>query len=185
VHFFAAFALIHVVVAAALWAVPLEAWKANRLYSRLVLQFRTAEVVDKLAAYKGFEPATDNYTLSSILSYYAGRYFFVFGAGTSHARQDDIVTDVRAFDGKDILVVRRDPPPEQDYRPYFRSVEFRSFEVSGATVYVVLGRGFDYAAYREGVLTMVRDRWYRIPGALPVGACYFREKYFRGEALGR
>jgi hypothetical protein len=178
VRFFAAFAVLHVVAAAALWAVPLEAWKSNRLYSRLVLQFRTAEVVDKLAAFKGFEPATDNYTLSSILSYYAGRYFFVFGAGTSHARHDDIVTDVRAFDGKDIMVVRRDPPPEQDYRPYFRSVELQSFEVSGTTIHVVLGRGFNYAAYRAGVLTMVRDRWYRIPGALPVGACYFREKYF-------
>jgi 4-amino-4-deoxy-L-arabinose transferase-like glycosyltransferase len=185
VRFFAAFALLHVVTAAALWAVPLEAWKSNRLYSRLVLQFRTAEVVEKLDAFKGFAPATDNYTLSSILSYYAGRYFFVFGAGTSHARHDDIVADVRALDGKDILVVRRDPPPEQDYRPYFRSVEFRSFEVSGTTIHVVLGRGFDYAAYREGVLRMVRDRWYRIPGALPVGACYFREKYFPGEALRR
>lgn len=184
-RFFAAFAVLHGVAAAALWAVPLEAWKSNRLYSRLVLQFRTAEVVEKLAEFKGFEPATDNYTLSSILSYYAGRYFFVFGAGTSHARHDDIVTDVRAFDGKDILVVRRDPPPGQDYRPYFRTVEFRSFEVSGTTLHVVLGRGFHYAAYREGVLKMVRDRWYRIPGALPVGACYFREKYFPLEAGGR
>ena len=146
---------------------------------------RTAEVAEKPAEFQGFEPAPDNYPLSSILSYYAGRYFFVFGAGTSHARHDDIVTDVRAFDGKDILVVRRDPPPEQDYRPYFRTVEFRSFEVSGTTLHVVLGRGFHYAAYREGVLKMVRDRWYRIPGALPVGACYFREKYFPLEAGGR
>ncbi|MBS0337809.1 MAG: glycosyltransferase family 39 protein [Proteobacteria bacterium] len=185
VRFFAAFALLHVVAAAALWAVPLEAWKSNRLYSRLVLQFRTAEVVDKLAGFKGFEPATDNYTLSSILSYYAGRYFFVFGAGTSHARHDDIVTDVRAFDGKDILVVRRDPPPEQDYRPYFRSVEFRSIEVAGTTIHLVLGRGFDYAAYREGVLRLVRDRWYRIPAMLPVGACYFRARYFPAEPGAR
>lgn len=185
VRFFAVFALIHVVAAAAVWVAPLEAWKSSRLYSRLVLQFRTAEVAGKLEAYKGFVPATDNYTLSSILSYYAGRYFFVFGAGTSHARHDDIVTDVRAFDGRDILVARRDPPPEQDYRPYFRSVEFTSFEVAGTTIHAVLGRGFDYAAYREGVLKMVRDRWYRIPGALPVGACYFRDKYFPGERPGR
>ena len=185
VKVFAVFALVHVAVAAALWAVPLEAWKSNRLYSRLVLQFRTAEVVAKLEEFKGYEPATDNYTLSSILSYYAGRYFFVFGAGTSHARHDDIVTDVRRFAGKDILIVRRDPPPEQDYRPYFREVGFRTFEVSGATLHVVLGRGFDYMAYREGVLKTVRDRWYRIPAMLPIGQCYFCEKYFPGDACGR
>ena len=182
---FAVFALVHVAAAAALWAVPLEAWKSSRLYSRLVLQLRTAEVVQNIAAYQGYELATDNYTLSSVLSYYAGRYFFVFGAGTSHARHDDIVTDVRRFAGKDILIVRRDPPPEQDYRPYFREIELRKFEVSGATVHVVLGRGFDYTAYREGVLKPVRDRWYRIPAALPIGACYFCDRYFPGEACGR
>ena len=185
VKFFAAFGLVHVIVAVVLAAVPLETWQSSRLYSRLVLQFRTAQVVDKLAAFRDFEPATDNYTLSSILSYYAGRYFFVFGAGTSHARHDDIVTDVRKFDGRDIIVVRRDPPPEQDYRPYFKSVEFRSIEVAGTTLHLVLGRGFDYAAYREGVLKSVRDRWYRIPTFLPIGQCYYCDKYFPGEPCGR
>jgi 4-amino-4-deoxy-L-arabinose transferase-like glycosyltransferase len=185
VRFFAVFAVLHAVLAGVLAAVPLEAWKSTRLYSRLVLQFRTPEVVEKLAPYKDYIPATDNYTLSSILSYYAGRYFFVFGAGTSHARHDDIVTDVRAFDGKNILVVRRDPPPEQDYRPYFKSVEFRTLEVSGTTLHVVLGQGFDYRAYRENVLKMVRDRWYRIPPLLPIGSCYFCERYFAGDSCGR
>ncbi|MEO8203061.1 MAG: glycosyltransferase family 39 protein [Betaproteobacteria bacterium] len=181
----AAIALLHGGGAVVLWAVPLETWQSSRLYSRLVLQFRTAEVVEKLRPFAGYQTATDNYTLSSILSYYAGRYYFVFGAGTSHARHDDIVTDVRSFDGKDIMIVRRDPPPEQDYRPYFRAIELRSVEVAGTTVHVVLGKGFDYAAYREGVLRQVRDRWYRIPAALPVGHCYFCEKYFPGEACGR
>jgi hypothetical protein len=184
VRFFAVFAVLHMVLAGVLAAVPLEAWKSTRLYSRLVLQFRTPQVVDKLAAYKDYIPATDNYTLSSILSYYANRYFFVFGAGTSHARHDDIVTDVRGFQGKDILIVRREPPPEQDYRPYFKSIELRTIEVSGTTIHLVLGKGFDYAAYKEGVLKMVRDRWYRIPAGLPIGHCYFCERYFQGDAGG-
>lgn len=185
VRLFAAFAVLHGLVAGVLSAVPLEAWKSTRFYSRLVLQFRTPEVVDKLAPYKSYLPATDNYTLSSILSYYAGRYFFVFGAGTSHARHDDILTDVRAFDGKDIMIVRRDPPPEQDYRPYFKTIEIRSIQASGTTIHLVLGQGFDYKAYREGVLEKVRDRWYRIPGMLPVGSCYFCERHFAGDACGR
>jgi hypothetical protein len=63
------------------------------------------------------------------------------------------------------------------YRPYFREVESRRFEVRGASFHAVLGRGFNYAAYREGVLKPVRERWYRIPAALPVGACYFFDRY--------
>lgn len=185
VRFFAVFALLHMGLAGVLAAVPLETWKSTRLYSRLVLQFQTPAVVDQLAAYKDYIPATDNYTLSSVLSYYAGRYFFVFGAGTSHARHDDIITDVRRFEGKDILIVRREAPPEQDYRPYFKTVEFRTIEVSATTIHLVLGKGFDYGAYREGVLKRVRDRWYRIPAVLPVGTCYFCERYFPGDACGR
>ena len=184
--FFAAFAVLHGLVAVVAAALPLETWKSNRMYSRLVLQFRTPQVVEKLAPYnKDYVLATDNYTLSSILSYYAGQYFFVFGAGTSHARHDDIVTDVRRFDGRNILIVRRDPPPEQDYRPYFKSIEVRPVEVSGTTIHLVLGHGFDYKAYREGVLKQVRDRWYRIPAGLPIGRCYYCEKYFSGESCGR
>jgi 4-amino-4-deoxy-L-arabinose transferase-like glycosyltransferase len=181
VRILAVFALLHVIVAGVLAAVPLEAWKSTRFHSRLVLQFRTPQLVEKLEMYKDFVPATDNYTLSSILSYYAGRYFFVFGAGTSHARHDDIVTDIRRLEGKDILIVRRNPPPEQDYRPYFKAVEFRTVEVAGTTIHLVLGRGFDYAAYRETVLRSVRERWYRIPGALPVARCYFCDRYFPGQ----
>jgi hypothetical protein len=64
------------------------------------------------------------------------------------------------------------------YRPYFRSVEYRTFVLSGASFHLVLGRGFDYAAYRERVLAPVRDRYYRIPSYLPQGRCYFCERYF-------
>ena len=38
------------------------------VYSRLVLQFRAADLVDRLAPYKDFVPATDNYTLSSLVA---------------------------------------------------------------------------------------------------------------------
>ena len=48
----------------------------------------------------------------------------------------------------------------------------------GATFQLVLGRGFDYVAYRDGVLTAVRDRYYRIPAYLPQGACWLCQRYF-------
>src|SRR5258708_4129360 len=80
--------------------------------------------------------------------------------------------------GKNILVLRKDPPGHADYRPYFRSVEYREFAVSGATFHLALGRGFDFAEYRERVLKPVRERFYAIPRYLPQGRCYFCERYF-------
>ena len=51
--------------------------------------------------------------------------------------------------------------------------------------YAVLGQGFDYRAYHRGVLEPVRDRYYRIPAWLPVGRCYFCERYFGGAQCAR
>jgi hypothetical protein len=101
----------------------------------------------------------------------------VFGAGSSHARHDDILTDWRRFDGGDLLVFRREPPDLERYRPFFRDVEAQTASARGTTHYAVLGRGFDYAAYRARVLAEVNARWYRIPPSLPVGGCYFFERY--------
>ena len=105
-------------------------------------------------------------------------YVPVFGEASSHARHDDLLTDFRRFDRRNILVFTKNAPVDRDYRPYFRSVEYRSFSLSGAEFHLVLGRGFDYAAYREGVLAKMRDRYYAIPWYLPQGNCYFCERYF-------
>jgi len=105
-------------------------------------------------------------------------YVPVFGAASSHARHDDILTDFRQLDGRNMLVFRKNAPADDDYRPYFRTVEYRTFELSGATFHLVLGSGFNYAAYRDRVLAPLRERYYRIPSYLPQRSCYFCERYF-------
>jgi len=109
----------------------------------------------------------------------AGRppYVFVFGEASSHARHDDLVTDFRRLAGRNILVLRKSPPQDADYKPYFASVEYRDFDIAGARYYLVLGRGFDYPAYRTAVLEKVRQRYYGVPSYLPHGACVFCERY--------
>ena len=117
------------------------------------------------------------YSVGAELSYHTGRHVAVFGTGSSHARQDDIDTDWRRFDGRDLLILQREPPELGRYRPYFREVEAREVPALGTVHYAVLGRNFDYAAYRAGVLSVVRERWYRIPAWLPRASCFFFERY--------
>jgi hypothetical protein len=126
---------------------------------------------------EGATLAYESYSMAAVLSFHTKRVVPVFGPGSSHARHDDILTDWRSQQGRDLLILGRDEPRLQNYRPYFRTVQARRVEARGATYHAVLGRGFDYAAYREGVLKPVRERWYRIPPALPVGRCYFFERY--------
>jgi hypothetical protein len=49
----------------------------------------------------------------------------------------------------------------------------------------VKGTGFDYPAYRDGVLAEVRRKYYAIPTWLPQRACYMCDRYFPGEQCRR
>ncbi len=178
-RFFAALAALHVVAIGVLAAVPLEAWKSARLHSRAVFLARAPELVQAVEPLLDrYALASDSYSGAALLAYHARRAVPVFGPGSSHARHDDILTDWRAYRGRDLLVLRREPPVAEDYRPYFRELELRTISAAGASFHAVLGRGFDYETYRARVLAEVRERYYRIPGWLPVGRCYFFERYF-------
>ena len=173
------FSAIHVAAIAAASALPLETWKAGRLYDGIVYHVRIHDILKELKPYEGeFEFAADGYSPAVAAAFYSNRYFFVFGTASRYARQDDIQTDFRRLDGKNILVLRKNRPEDSDYSPYFRTVEYRGFTLSGASFHIVLGRGFDFAAYREGVLKPVRERYYAVPWYLPQGSCYFCERYF-------
>jgi Dolichyl-phosphate-mannose-protein mannosyltransferase len=179
VNYLGVVSAVHVIVLIVVAMLPLETWKSSRVYDGVVYNVRIADVLRELKPYEGeFEFAADGFSPAGVASFYSNRYFFVFGTASSHGRQDDILTDFRRLDGKNILILRKNPPEDMDYRPYFRSVEYRSFTLSGATFHIVLGRGFDYSAYREKVLLPLRDRYYAIPAYLPQGRCYFCERYF-------
>jgi hypothetical protein len=87
--------------------------------------------------------------MSAVASFHARRHVSVFGAASSHARHDDILTDFRRLDGKDILVLRKDAPGDGEYGPT-SGRRIQGVSRSGATFHVVLGRGFDFAEYRSG-----------------------------------
>lgn len=185
-RFFLGFAALHVVAAFAIAALPVETWRASRLYDGVVMTVKARELLDRIEPFgRDYALAADGYSPAVTLSFNSGRYFFVFGEASSHARHDDILTDFRALEGRNILVFRKSPPRDEDYRPYFHEVQYRSFEIRGATFYLVLGRGFDYPAYRDAVLAKVRDRYYAIPTWLPQTGCYFCERYFPGQQCVR
>ena len=179
VRFFAALAVLHVAAILIVAALPADVWQSSRFYARLVFPGRVAELATAIAPDRaGMALATDSYASAALLEYYWREPVAVFGRGTSHARQDDIDTDWRSFAGRDLLILRREPPLPQDYAPYFREFQIKRFAVGGRDFHAVIGRGFDYAAYRAGILADVRERFYRIPARLPLGRCYFFERYF-------
>jgi hypothetical protein len=177
------FSAAHLAAIVLIAFLPMETWKNTKLYDGIVFMFENDEIVEKVRPYEQqqFLLAADGYTPAAIISYHYGKNFFVFGEGSLHARQDDMVTDFRQFAGRNILIVKKSAPDMSQYQPFFNRAESRQFELRGVNFYFVLGYGFDYDKYRKLVLKPIKDKYYNIPAFLPHAPCYFCEKYFPEE----
>ena len=184
--FFAGFATLHIAAILVVSRVPLETWQKTRLYDGIVLTFEHEALARELEPYKkDWVLAMDGYSNAVTLGYNLRQYVVVFGVASSHARHDDLVTDFRALSGRNFLILRKSEPKLDDYSKYFRGVTVDSFEVRGARFWRVKGTGFDYPAYRDGVLAEVRRKYYAIPTWLPQRGCYMCDRYFQGEQCRR
>jgi 4-amino-4-deoxy-L-arabinose transferase-like glycosyltransferase len=198
-RFLAAFAAIHATLIAIVAALPIETFQRLRQYDSIVQGARADELFAALKAYEGkYAFAADGFSPASVLSYNAAvagflaqpdarepwrrNYVFVLGSTSHHGRHDDFLTDMRRLDGRDVLVVRKQPADRAAYERWFSAVELRELTVRGATFHLVLGQGFRYAQYRDSVLAEVRDRYYRRPAFLPPGGCSFCEWHFGAPA---
>jgi hypothetical protein len=180
-RFMAVFTAVQLLVVGAVLAQPLERLERLGFYQSLVTMERTGKLLDRIEPHRrGAHLAAPGYTLASILSYRLGETVSVFGEGSHYAREDDILTDWRRFDGQAVLVISKTPFELERYRPYFRSIQVGSVELDDATIHWLRGEGFDYRAYREGVLRPILERYYQIPSWLPTTGCYFCERYFPG-----
>lgn len=184
--FFIGFAALHVAAIMTVAALPMETWKKSHLYDGIVLTFEAAALVERLQPFaRDYAFASDGYSNAATLSFHSDKRFMVFGEGGYHARQDDLLTDFTAFEGRNILIFTKRRVTSADFSPYFHEVELRSIELRGVTFHVVLGRGFNFGAYRDGVLERVRNRYYAIPAWLPRKACIFCDRYFPGTPCTR
>ncbi|WP_018228196.1 ArnT family glycosyltransferase [Methyloversatilis universalis] len=182
VNITAVIAAVHAVALLAIGTTSVESWEkrlGERRYAGIVQTVKADELIAALGDdLERYVPMTDGYSPSVTLGYNHRRYWAVFGPASSHARHDDVLTDFRTFEGRDILILSKEKPDLADYTPYFREVSEDTLQVRGATFWRIRGHGFDYAAYHKGVLEPARRLWYAIPKWLPDCGCYFEERYF-------
>lgn len=182
-YFMVPFSALHVLIAVSLSVMPTSVarhWPLEHQF--IVLGVHTDKVLaalDELGS--GSQDrvlATNNYTLSATLAYRARQRVIVFGSGSHHGRQDDLLTDFRALDGRSIVILGFDRQWVAHQATYFDTMSQHEVKVEGATYHIGLGRGFHYAAYRDTVLRSVKAGYYRIPAWLPAGRCYMDARYF-------
>lgn len=190
IRFAAGLALLHYIAFVALLTLPIETFRSWRGYPGLVMTLEPDSLARALAPYRQHDGrrlrlASDGYSPAATMGFNLHEYMFVFGPGSTHARHDDILTDLRTLAGGDLLIVRRDEKPNVDDARYFERIERHTVDVHGARFYLTQGFGFRYEVYRDEVLEEVRRRYYAVPDWLPAGPCYFCDRYFPGRACHR
>jgi hypothetical protein len=106
----------------------------------------------------------------------------VFGNGSRHARQEDIRTDFRELDGKNLLILEIGEVDESRYSNCFERVQIQPLipatkQDDTGSFFAVLGYNFKYQEYRQNYLRSIITRFYQIPAWLPHANNFFREKY--------
>ncbi|HQY87289.1 MAG TPA: glycosyltransferase family 39 protein [Tepidisphaeraceae bacterium] len=143
---------------------PVEVARRHPSYASVVISNHADEVLAKLKAIKPDSLiTTPSYSKSSLLSFHHDQYVPVIGNGSFHARQDDLITDVRTLENRDVLVLTHKQEQADECLRWFDRTEILQFEVRGAQFYVVDGRSFRYASYRRRILRKVVNDYYQPP----------------------
>jgi 4-amino-4-deoxy-L-arabinose transferase-like glycosyltransferase len=158
---------------------PVTVAKNHKSYPTIIVSTHPEKVLAAIEQLGGdYLLATPSYTRSALLNFYHDRYVPVLGSNSYHGRQDDLISDVSEFDGRDIVMVVKNREIEK-VSAMFESVEVRELDVMGAKLPVVLGHNFQYASYRKNSLQWVADTYYQIPSWLASWSprSSFLEKY--------
>ncbi len=203
IKFSCVFSLIQTCLLLAFPLTPLESLKglvSEGDRASLIFYIHPQKVVRLLEQYGGdFVFATRSYSASALLEYHlarrrgfagagCGEPVIVFGNGSRHARQDDIRTDFKKLDGKNLLILEIGKAEESRYSTCFEKVQikplcFRRGTLAPAqagvegSLFLVLGYDFRYQEYRQMYLRGIVSRFYQIPAWLPHANNFFREKY--------
>ena len=170
------FLALHLVAVTGLYATQLSDWKNAKIYPEIVRSYRTSELLEQVKAPNVVLMATA-YTPAAIYGQTLKTYVPVFGEGSFHARQDDLLVNFADYEGRTVRIIGFSQPQLDDYRPYFDSVSLITVMQDGVPFYAVEGKNFKWPTYRDTVLKTVFEKYHQIPSFLPMTGCPFCQHY--------
>ncbi len=174
--------LMVVLIIAIILMLPVETFKNHRYYRDIVMGFYGNEIYEKIKKYEDqYVFGTPGYTTAALMTYHSGKHFIVFMDDDRNGRNDDKLTDFKALDGRNILILstlKVKAKEYQDYRNYFKHLVIDTLGVRQANYTLIFGEGFQYEKYRDTYLSKILLDCYDIPGFLPIGDCFFFNRYF-------
>lgn len=175
----AIFTFLHVTILVTLLLIPTSLLKDNKKYSDIVMYTQPEALCAELERFDDERIFTSSYSTAALLSHYCKRDMTVLFNNSKYGRFDDKLLDVITIADKDITIFNKSPINEELLNGLCNSYVLGSFETDGATFYTAKCNGFEYDEYKKRYLDVQNEKFYNIPSWLPVGECYFKERYYR------
>lgn len=174
----AIFTSLHIIIVVTALLLPTSLLKEHKKYSDIVMYTQPESICKSLEAFDDEKIFTLSYSSASLLSHFCKREVNVLFNNSKYGRLDDKLLDVRELKGRDITLFHKAPIEEKLLTQSCNSFSLESFKSNGATFYTATCKGFNYEFYKKNYLDVQNEKFYNIPSWLPVGACYFKERYY-------
>jgi hypothetical protein len=171
------FTYIHIAIILILLSLPIEKFKKHKKYRDIVFYTKTKTLCEPLKKYKNLY--TTGYTSASIVSYYCKRDIKMILNNSKYGRLDDKLVDVRDLKDKEVDILFKSKPDKTKLNSVFSKVEVETILALGVEFFVAKCSGFNYDSYKRNYLDIEKEKFYTIPKCLPVGKCYFLDRYYR------
>jgi len=172
------FTFVHVAILLVVLAVPKSLLENHKKYSDILMYTQPQEVckeIDKLADDRIF---TYGYSTASVLSYHCQKEITVLFSTSKYGRMDDKLLDIRTLKNKDITLFNKRPIKEKQLKEVCKSYEIKQVDIKKAKFYMATCREFNYDNYKSLYLDKQNEKFYNIPDWLPIGKCYFKDRYY-------
>lgn len=175
----AIFTAVHIVILVGLILFPKSYFQDHKRYAKIIVSTTPADVCKTLEPYKDEQIFTLGYSMASILSYECGVDMKVLFAGSKYGRFDDKLLDVRTLDKQDVIFFDKREVEITNVDDICSDFSVEIKDVKGAKFHLAQCKGFNYEAYKLNYLDNFKRDFYTIPDWLPVGECYFNDRYYR------
>jgi len=175
----AIFTFVHIAILMTVLLLPTSLLENHKKYSDIVMYTQPQEVCNKLEQLSDERVFTSSYSTASVLSHYCKKEVTVLFSTSKYGRMDDKLLDVRTITDKDITLFNKRPINEKQLEQICKSNKIEKVEIENANFYMATCKEFDYEKYKTFYLDVQKEKFYNIPDWLPVGKCYFKDRYYK------
>jgi hypothetical protein len=171
------FTYFHIIVLVSILLLPDSLLQQHKRYKSLLLFTHTNQICKNIEPYNDL--FTTGYTSASILSYHCKKDIKVILNNSKYGRLDDKLINIKKLQHKTIQIFYKSLPNKKELKKVFEKVSIKSFVVLNQTFYIAICKNLNYKSYKKQYLDIQKEKFYNIPEWLPVGKCYFLDRYYK------